>query len=52
MAVSDFEIGTLRAEEIGDADALVKEAGWNQTEADWRIFLDFGTVYVIRDKGK
>lgn len=52
MAVSDFEIGTLRAEEIGDADALVKEAGWNQIEADWRIFLDFGTVYVIRDNGK
>jgi GNAT superfamily N-acetyltransferase len=52
MAVSDLEIGTLRAEELGDADALVKEAGWNQTEADWRIFLDLGTVYAIRDKGK
>lgn len=52
MAVSDFEIGNLRAEELGDADALVKEAGWNQTEADWRTFLDSGTVYAIRDKGK
>jgi GNAT superfamily N-acetyltransferase len=52
MAVSDLEIGTLRAEELGDADALVKEAGWNQTEADWRIFLDLGTVYAVRDKGR
>lgn len=52
MAVSDFEIGTLRAEELGDADALVREAGWNQTEADWRIFLELGTVYAVRDKGR
>ncbi len=52
MAVSDFEIGTLRAEELGDADALVREAGWNQIEADWRIFLELGTVYAVRDKGR
>ena len=29
--------------------ALVAEAGWNQVAADWRIFLDFGTVYAVRD---
>ena len=52
MAVSDFEIGLMTAADLHDADALVKEAGWNQTEADWRVFLDFGTVYAIRDKGK
>ncbi len=52
MAVSDFEIGKLTANELADADALVKEAGWNQTEADWRTFLDFGTVHAMRDKGK
>ena len=52
MAVSDFQTGNLRAEELGDADALVREVGWNQTEADWRIFLDFGTVHALRDKGK
>ncbi len=52
MAASDFEIGRLTPEELGDADALVKEAGWNQTPADWRIFLDFGTVYALRDKGR
>lgn len=52
MAASDFEIGTLRAGELGGADALVREAGWNQTEADWRIFLDLGTVYAVRDQGR
>ncbi len=52
MANSDFEIGRLTASGVADADALVKEAGWNQTEADWRIFLDFGTVYALRDKGR
>lgn len=52
MAASEREIGTLRATEIGDANALVAEAGWNQTEADWRIFLDLGIVYAIREKGR
>ena len=52
MAVSDLEIGLLTPDDLGDADALVKEAGWNQVEADWRIFLDLGTVYAIRDGGK
>ena len=31
-----------------DAEALVREAGWNQTAADWRAFLELGTVYAIR----
>ena len=52
MAASEFEIGTLRAEDLGDADALVKEAGWNQSEADWRVFLELGTVFAIRDEGR
>jgi GNAT superfamily N-acetyltransferase len=52
MALSDFEIGYLAADDLADADALVREAGWNQTVDDWRAFLDLGTVYAIRDKGK
>lgn len=52
MAASDFEIGNLRAEEIGDANALVTEAGWNQSESDWRIFLELGMVYAIRNQGR
>jgi GNAT superfamily N-acetyltransferase len=52
MAPSDFDIGTLAPAELDDADALVKEAGWNQTEADWSVFLALGTVYAIRDRGR
>lgn len=39
----------LRAAEIGDAAALVAEAGWNQVAADWRIFLEFGMVHAVRN---
>jgi GNAT superfamily N-acetyltransferase len=39
----------LRAAELDDAAALVAEAGWNQVAADWRIFLDLGTVYAVRN---
>jgi GNAT superfamily N-acetyltransferase len=39
----------LRASELDDAAALVAEAGWNQVAADWRIFLDFGTVHAVRN---
>ncbi|MGE0605035.1 MAG: GNAT family N-acetyltransferase [Xanthobacteraceae bacterium] len=52
MAPSDFQIGVLTPDELGDAEALVKEAGWNQTAADWRIFLELGTVFAIRDQGR
>ena len=38
--------------ELPDADALVREVGWNQTKADWQIFLDLGTVRAIRDQGR
>lgn len=40
----------LRADEIGAAQALVAEAGWNQTERDWRIFLDCGAVRAIHTR--
>lgn len=39
----------LRDSELADAEALVREAGWNQVAADWRIFLDLGTVYAVRN---
>lgn len=51
MAPSDpaLEVETpLLASEIEAADALVREAGWNQVAADWRIFLDLGTVHAVR----
>src|SRR5262245_54858440 len=51
MARSDpplGEIAPLTAAELAGAEALAAEAGWNQTAADWRIFLDLGTVHAVR----
>lgn len=42
-------IGPLLVSDIADAEALVAEAGWNQLTADWRIFLELGTVHAARD---
>ena len=52
MAHSDTELlneSLLQATELRDAEALVREAGWNQLTADWRIFLELGTVYAVRN---
>ena len=48
MALSDPEIGRLTPDRLAEAQALVTEAGWNQVTADWRIFLELGTVYAVR----
>ena len=42
----------LQATELRDAEALVREAGWNQLAADWRIFLELGTVYAVRNSAR
>jgi GNAT superfamily N-acetyltransferase len=39
---------SLRADELSDAQALVSEVGWNQTERDWRMFLELGRVQAVR----
>jgi len=52
MAHSDPELlheSLLQETELGDAEELVREANWNQTAADWRIFLELGTVYAVRN---
>jgi GNAT superfamily N-acetyltransferase len=53
MATSDApEIARLTLAELPDAEALVAEAGWNQVAADWRMFLDLGTAYAVREQGR
>jgi GNAT superfamily N-acetyltransferase len=52
MAISEADIGRLTLADLADAEALVAEAGWNQTADDWRMFLDFGTVYAVREKSR
>lgn len=50
MAPTEPVIGSpLAASELTDADALVREAGWNQVAADWDIFRTLGTVHAARE---
>lgn len=39
---------SLPAANLADAEALVREAGWNQIAADWEIFRALGTVFTAR----
>ena len=44
---------SLTPSELDDADALVREARWNQLAADWRIFLALGRLYAAQlDEGR
>jgi len=38
--------------DLAPAMALSAEAGWNQIEADWRIFLDLGNVIGLERGGR
>jgi GNAT superfamily N-acetyltransferase len=52
MAASKLLIATrasLDPDRMRDVDALVREAGWNQVAADWRMFLDLGHVHAAHD---
>ena len=35
--------------DLEGAQALVAEAGWNQNAADWRIFLELGRAFAVKD---
>ena len=53
MAATDPIIGApLAAAELPDAEALVREAGWNQVATDWEIFRALGTVHAARSGGR
>jgi GNAT superfamily N-acetyltransferase len=41
----------MRPDDIGRAMELVRMAGWNQTEPDWRMMLAAGGGYGIGDEG-
>ena len=57
MAASDPALGSmllatptaLDDARMRDVEALVREAGWNQVAADWRIFLELGHVHAAHD---
>lgn len=41
----------LAESDLQAAQELVAEAGWNQNAADWRIFLDLGRAFAVKDEG-
>jgi GNAT superfamily N-acetyltransferase len=48
-ATDQLAIAELHAEAAREGLVLSTEAHWNQNEADWRFFLNEGTVFGIRD---
>ena len=46
MALTEA-IAILSEDDLTGAIALSAEAGWNQTEDDWRLFLSHGSVFGI-----
>jgi GNAT superfamily N-acetyltransferase len=48
-ASSERPIEPAGEPDLAALDALVEAAGWNQTTADWRLFLDHGRVWCVRD---
>ena len=51
MASIEVTETALRADDLDAANALVAEAGWNQNTADWRIFLELGRAFAVKDAG-
>ena len=49
MASIEVSETALRADDLDGANALVAEAGWNQNAADWRIFLELGRAFAVKD---
>lgn len=43
------EVSDLAEADLGEAVSLSASVGWNQVEADWRIFLESGHVIALRD---
>ncbi len=51
MATSELLLAvksSLSPSELDDADALVREANWNQVAADWGVFIELGRVYAAQ----
>lgn len=52
MPIEALQRVTLDAGAIDEAVALSDEAGWNQSAADWGVFVAHGTVFGVRSEGK
>jgi GNAT superfamily N-acetyltransferase len=48
-ASSEPAIARAGEDDLQALQALVEAAGWNQVAADWRLFLELGQVWCVRD---
>ncbi len=48
-ASSEPAIARAGADDLPALQALVEAAGWNQVADDWRLFLELGQVWCVRD---
>lgn len=49
-AATSLPLQPMRADHVARAMDLVRMAGWNQTEADWRLMLAIGEGYGVEDE--
>jgi ribosomal protein S18 acetylase RimI-like enzyme len=49
---ASWPLRVLGPGDLGAARSLVAEAGWNQVEADWRIFLELGHLVGVDVPGE
>jgi GNAT superfamily N-acetyltransferase len=47
-----MESTELRPGDLEAAESLVVESGWNQVMADWRIFLELGQAFAVKEGGR
>lgn len=47
-SIKPWQFSRLSEDQVEDCVALSAEAGWNQTSADWALFLRQGTVFGLR----
>jgi GNAT superfamily N-acetyltransferase len=48
-STSDLAVRDLGPSDLPEAVALSAEVGWNQVEADWRLFLELGHAVGLND---
>ncbi|MFL6797069.1 MAG: GNAT family N-acetyltransferase [Xanthobacteraceae bacterium] len=51
MEISELQVAqkpSFSPGELEDAQALVRDANWNQLPADWRLFLELGSVFTAQ----
>lgn len=51
-AIEPLAIVRLDVSDASGGLALSTEAGWNQTEADWRFFLQYAITFGVRAEGR